>query len=113
MFESNPFINVQMHANVFFDAVCKTAFISLVSINLTQKQSPGVQLQLLYHEIRFDPDEMKSVGWNSSLVVFGLTVLSVAGSILLWENFPVEGIFPLELTWVQTPFPKKLFRMRV
>ena len=52
-------------------------------------------------------------GRNSSLVVFGLAVHSVAGSIFLWGNFPVEGIFPLELTWVQTPFPKKLFRMRV
>ena len=52
-------------------------------------------------------------GRNSSLVVFGLAVHSVAGSILLWGHFPVEGIFPLELTWVQTPFPKKLFRMRV
>ena len=50
---------------------------------------------------------------NSSLVVFGFAVHSVAGSILLWGNFPVEGIFPLELTWVQTPFPQKLFRMRV
>ena len=28
-------------------------------------------------------------------------------------TFSVEGIFPLELTWVQTPFPQKLFRMRV
>ena len=28
-------------------------------------------------------------------------------------TFSVEGIFPLELTWVQTPFPKKLLRMRV
>ena len=46
-------------------------------------------------------------GWNSSLVVFGLTVHSVAGSILLWGNFLVEGIFPLELKWVQTPFPQK------
>ena len=56
---------------------------------------------------------MYSVGRNSSLVVFGLAVHSVAGSILLWGNFLVEGIFPLELTWVQTPFPpKKLFRMR-
>ena len=27
--------------------------------------------------------------------------------------FSVEGIFPLELTWVQTPFPPKLLRMRV
>ena len=55
----------------------------------------------------------KKWGWNSSLVVFGLAVHSVAGSILLWWNFLVEGIFPLELTWVQTPFPPKLFRMRV
>ena len=28
-------------------------------------------------------------------------------------TFSVEGIFPLELTWVQTPFPQKLLRMRV
>ena len=46
-------------------------------------------------------------GQNSSLVVFRLTVHSIAGSILFWGNFPVEGIFPLELTWVQTPFPQK------
>ena len=52
-------------------------------------------------------------GRNSSLVMFGLAVHSVAGSILLWGHFPVEGIFPLELTWVQTPFPPKLLRMRV
>ena len=49
----------------------------------------------------------------AQLVVFGLTIHSVAGSILLWGNFPVQGIFPLELTWVQTPFPQKLLRMRV
>ena len=47
------------------------------------------------------------------LVVLGLAVHSVAGSILLWGHFRVEGIFPLELTWVQTPFPQKLLRMRV
>ena len=46
---------------------------------------------------------------GGSLVVSGLAVHSVAGSILLWGNFPVEGIFPLELTWVQTPFPQKNF----
>ena len=28
-------------------------------------------------------------------------------------TFSVEGIFPLELTWVQTPFPQKLLWMRV
>ena len=38
---------------------------------------------------------------------------SVTGSILLWGNFPSEGIFPLELTWVRTPLPKELFWMRV
>ena len=56
---------------------------------------------------------LPSGGRNSSLVVLGLAVHSVAGSILLWGNFPVEGIFPLELTWVQTLFPQKLFRMSV
>ena len=49
----------------------------------------------------------------AQLVVLGLAVHSVAGLILLWGHFPVEGIFPLELTWVQTPFPQKLLRMRV
>ena len=48
----------------------------------------------------------------AQLVVLGLAVHSVAGSILLWGHFLVERIFPLELTWVQTPFPQKLFRMR-
>ena len=28
-------------------------------------------------------------------------------------TYSVEGIFPLELTWVQTPFPQKLLRMRL
>ena len=49
----------------------------------------------------------------AQLVVLGLAVHSVAGSILLWGHFPVEGTFPLELTWVQTPFPQKLFQIRV
>ena len=49
----------------------------------------------------------------AQLVVLGLAVHSVASSILLWGLFPVEGIFPLELTWVQTPFPQKLLRVRV
>ena len=49
----------------------------------------------------------------AQLVVLGLAVHSVAGSILLWGHFPVEGMFPSELTWVQTPFPQKLLRMRV
>ena len=48
-------------------------------------------------------------GRNSSLVVFGLAVHSVAGSILLWGNFPVEGIFPLELTWFKLHSPKNYF----
>ena len=84
------------------------------SINLTQKQSQDVQLELPHYCIKFLPVQTKKKGgWHSLLAVFGLAVHSVAGSILLWGNFPVEGIFPSELTWVQTPFPKKLFRMRV
>ena len=53
-----------------------------------------------------DKDEETGAG-IAQLVVLGLAVHSVAGSILLWGHFPVEGIFPLELTWVQTPFPPK------
>ena len=30
----------------------------------------------------------------AQLVVLGLAGLSVAGSILLWGHFPVEGVFP-------------------
>ena len=59
---------------------------------------------------RYDMDSGAGI---AQLVVLGLAGHSVAGSILLWGHFPVEGIFPLELTWVQTPFPPKLFRMRV
>ena len=47
----------------------------------------------------------------AQLVVLGLAVHSVAGSILLWGHFPVEGIFPLEFKL--HPPPPKLLRMRV
>ena len=59
-----------------------------------------------------EPDSLLGAG-IAQLVVLGLAVHSVAGSILLWGHFPIEGIFPLELTWVPTPFPPKLLRLRV
>ena len=46
---------------------------------------------------------------NSSVGSAWARCQSVAGLILLWGHFPVEGIFPLELTWVQTPFPQNSF----
>ena len=52
-----------------------------------------------------------NISWGAGiaqLVVLGLAVHSVEGSILLWGHFPVEGIFPLELTWVQKIPPKTL-----
>ena len=49
------------------------------------------------------------LGRNSSVGSAWARCHSVAGSILLWGHFPVEGIFPLELTWVQTPFPQNSF----
>ena len=52
-----------MHA---FDAVSKTALISLVLINLTQKQSQDVHLELLHRHIKFPPDQMKSVQENEA-----------------------------------------------
>ena len=41
-----------------FYAVCKIAVISLVSLNLTQKQSQDVQFELLPHHIKFHSDQM-------------------------------------------------------
>ena len=49
------------------------------------------------------------MGRNSSVGSAWARCHSVAGSILLWGHFPVEGIFPLELTWLQTPFPQNSF----
>ena len=46
----------------------------------------------------------------AQLVVLGLAVHSVAGSILLWGHFPIEGIFPLELTWFKLHSPQNSFR---
>ena len=43
-----------------------------------------------------------------SLVAFGLTVHSVVGLILLWGNFPVEGIFPLSNMGSNSIPPKAL-----
>ena len=48
-------------------------------------------------------------GRNSSVGSAWARCQSVAGSILLWGHFPEEGIFPLELTWVQTPFSQNSF----
>ena len=53
-------------------------------------------------------------GQNSSLVVCWACCsswCSVMGLILLWgEFFPLDWIFPLELTWLLTPFTKNSFR---
>ena len=61
-FESNQFINVRMHANVkLFEAVSKTAVISLLSLNLTQNLYWDVQFDLLQHHIKLHPDLLKNV----------------------------------------------------
>ena len=66
-FESNQFLNFEMHANAkFWHAVSKTAVFPLVSINLIQKKSQGVQLELLQHYIKVHPDQMKSAGENEA-----------------------------------------------
>ena len=64
-FESNRLINNQIHTNVtFFDEVCKTAFISLFSLNLTKEQYLDVTLELLQIHIKFHSDQFKSVREN-------------------------------------------------
>ena len=47
----------------FCDTVCETEVVSLVSVSLTPKQYQDVQLEYLQHDIRLDPDQLKSV-WD-------------------------------------------------
>ena len=58
---------------------------------------------LLYFICPFVPSGVRS----SSLVLFGLAVHSVAGSILLWGNFPVKGIFSLGVNIGSNSIPPK------
>ena len=44
----------------FFDAVSKTAAISLALVIFYSKPSQDVQLELLHHNISFNPDQVKS-----------------------------------------------------
>ena len=57
-----------MHANVkgFFNEVNKTAAISLISINLIQMYPQDVQLELLHHNVKLHPDQMKNVQGNET-----------------------------------------------
>ena len=50
----------------FFDTVCKTAVVYLISINFIQKQSHDVQLKFLHHHIKFHLDQMKSMRENEA-----------------------------------------------
>ena len=43
----------------FVDAVGKAVAISLVSVNLIQKQYRDIQLELLQRHIKFHPDQLK------------------------------------------------------
>ena len=43
----------------------------------------------------------------AQLVVLGLAVHSVTGSILLWGHFPVQGIFPFGVNMGSNSIPQK------
>ena len=59
----------------FFDAVSKTAVISLVLINLTQKYCQDIYIELLYDHIRFHPDQLTIVQENeANMLCFALTL---------------------------------------
>ena len=51
-----------MHADI--KVFWTRSVISLLSLNLTQKQYRDVQLELLEHHVKFHPDQMKSVKEN-------------------------------------------------
>ena len=56
-----------MRANTkLFDAVSKTVVISLESINFTQTYYQDVQLELVQHNIKFQPDQLKRAQENEA-----------------------------------------------
>ena len=57
-----------------FNEVCKTAVISLLSIQHTQNLPQDGQLELPHHPIKFHADQMKSVGENEAKSCFALTI---------------------------------------
>ena len=50
----------------FLDAVSKTAAISFVYLNVTQKKYQNIQLDLLQLHTKFHPDQLKSVQENEA-----------------------------------------------
>ena len=50
----------------YFGAVSKTTDISFISLNVSQKQYQGVQLDLIQHHIKFHTDQLKTVRENEA-----------------------------------------------
>ena len=61
-----------------------------------QISSTTVQLKTQTYEKKNPYSQINIWGRNSSLVVFGLAVHNVTGSILLWGNFPPKNSFGWE-----------------
>ena len=62
-----------------FDTVSRIAVISLESINVTQKYYQNVQLEYLWHHIKFHPDELNSEQENeANRLCFVLTLWNPA-----------------------------------
>ena len=67
-------------------AVSKTAIICTVSMNLTKKQSKGVQLELLYHQFKFHPEQMNSVRENETNRFYFVLTLWPLGTVKVSES---------------------------
>ena len=92
-----------------------------------EENRPGWHLEIKLMSLpHYISAETWSPGWDrisKTTTTIGGQNSSVGSAWVRWPQrrgfnpplgtFSVEGIFPLELTWVQTPFPPKLLRMRV
>ena len=111
--ESRPILTCSLHHHHPITKVCTVLCLlkfCVCGYRLNRQFLVRNNSHCLLRAAPCNPIHVVSVGAGiAQLVVLGLAVHSVAGLILLWGHFPVEGIFPLELTWVQTPFPQNSF----
>ena len=84
-----------MHTYVeVFGVVSKTTVIPLLSINLTENQSQNFKLELLHHQIKSDPDQMKSVQENDAKqILFHTDLVTPKQGQLKYKTVGVNGVY--------------------
>ena len=98
MFESNPFINIQIYTNikVFLMQSVKQQLFPLLHKSYS-KQSQDVQLELLQHHIKYHPDQMICGGENeANMFYFDLVTPRQSQGTQKWHKL-VKSMTPISM----------------